>query len=152
MNGNVTRSPAASSAAAGHPLWRRALGVWLAIVLAETLHGVLRGLWLVPRVGEAAAQRVGFLLGCAIVLGIAAAASRWLGARSATQRWQVGLLWCVLMAGFEIAIGLARGFDAARIGAEFNPAQGGLMAFGLLLTLAAPTLGARLRERFGKRA
>ena len=128
-------------------LWWRALAVWLSVALAETVHGVLRGLWLVPQVGEAPAQRIGFVVGCIIVLGIATLASRWLGARSTAQRWQVGTLWCALMAGFEVLIGRARGFDAARIAAEFDPAQGGLMLFGLLLMLAAPTLGAWMRSR-----
>jgi hypothetical protein len=53
------------------------------------------------------------------------------------------------MAGFELLIGLARGFDARRIVAEFDAAQGGPMLFGLLLMLAAPTLGAWLRRRRG---
>ena len=128
-------------------LWRRALAVWLSIALAETVHGVLRGVWLAPQVGEGLAQRIGFAVGCAIVLGIATLSSRWLGARSAAQRWQVGALWCVLMAGFEVLIGRARGLDPARVAAEFDPAQGGLMLFGLLLMLAAPTLGAWLRSR-----
>ena len=71
-------------------LWWRALAVWLSIALAETAHGVLRGLWLVPQVGEVLAQRIGFVVGCIVVLGIAALASRWLGVRSTAQRWQVG--------------------------------------------------------------
>ena len=57
-------------------LWRRALAVWLSIAIAETVHGVLRGLWLTPRVGEAMAQRIGLALGSIIVLGIATMSSR----------------------------------------------------------------------------
>lgn len=145
----MDEQPVVSGKAGGRPLWRRASLAWLSIALAETVHGVLRGLWLVPRVGEAVAQRIGFVVGCVIVLGIATLASRWLGAASAAQRWQVGALWCVLMAGFELLIGVARGFDASRIAAEFDPRQGGTMLFGLLLMLAAPTLGAWLRRRRG---
>lgn len=130
-------------------LWRRTLAVWLSIAVAETVHGVLRGLWLVPRVGDVKAQRIGFAVGCVIVIGIATLSSRWLGTRNAAQRWQVGVVWCALMAGFELLVGRARGLDAARIVAAFDPAQGGLMAFGLLLMLLAPTLGLRLREAVG---
>ena len=51
------------------------------------------------------------------------------------------------MAGFELLVGHARGLDASRIAAEFDPTQGGPMLFGLLLMLAAPSLGAWLRQR-----
>jgi hypothetical protein len=136
----------------GLAFWGRALAAWALIAAAETVHGILRGWLLVPAVGEAAAQRIGFVLGCLIVLGLAAFTSRWLGAPAARHRWLVGALWAALMAGFEWLIGRARGFDAARIAAEFDPARGGLMAFGLLLMLVAPTLGAWLRGRFAGRA
>lgn len=125
----------------------RAGAVWLSIALAETVHGMLRGWWLVPQIGEPAARRVGFVVGCLLVLGIATLSSRWLGASTAAQRWRVGALWCGLMAGFELLIGQLRGLDAAQLAAEFDPRQGGLMLFGLLLMLAAPTLGAWLRSR-----
>jgi hypothetical protein len=141
--------PVVSGKAGSRLPWGRALALWLAIALAETVHGVLRGLWLLPRVGEVAAQRIGFGVGCVIVLGIATWGSRWLGAAGAAQRWQVGVLWGVLMAGFEWLIGLARGFDARRIAAEFDPTQGGTVLYALLLMVAAPTLGAWLRHRRG---
>lgn len=127
--------------------WGRALVVWLLIALLETVHGILRGLWLVPALGEAAAQRLGFAIGCALVLAVAWATSRWLGAATRAAQWQAGLLWLLLMLGFELAIGRARGFGWERIAAEFDPRQGGLMLVGLLLMGLAPLLGAWLRER-----
>lgn len=125
--------------------WARAVAVWALIAAAETLHGVLRGMFLVPAVGEAAASRIGFVVGCAIVVGVAWATSRWLGAATAAAQWRVGLLWAALMLGFEVVIGRAQGFGWARIGAEFDPTRGALMGFGLLLVAAAPRLAGRLR-------
>jgi len=127
--------------------WGRALAVWLLIAVLETVHGIVRGLWLVPALGEVAAQRLGFAIGCALVLAVAWATSRWLGAATRAAQWQAGLLWLLLMLGFELAIGRARGFGWERIAAEFDPRQGGLMLFGLLLMGLAPLLGAWLRER-----
>ena len=124
----------------------RALVVWLLIAAAESVHGVMRGLWLVPAVGEVAAQRIGFVLGGAIVLGVATLASRWLAATTRTRQGMAGALWCALMAAFEVLVGLARGYDGTRIAAELDPGRGGLMGFGLLLMLAAPALGAWLRR------
>jgi len=127
--------------------WGRAVAVWLLIALLETVHGILRGLWLVPALGEVAAQRLGFAIGCLLVLAVAWATSRWLGAATRAAQWQAGLLWLLLMLGFELAVGRARGFGWERIAAEFDPRQGGLMLFGLLLMGLAPLLGAWLRER-----
>ena len=75
------------------------------------------------------------------------ATSRWLGAATRRAQLQAGALWLLLMLGFELLIGRARGFGWERIAAEFDPRQGGLMLFGLLLMLLAPMLGAWLRGR-----
>jgi hypothetical protein len=126
--------------------WRRALAVWALIALAETVHGVLRGLLLVPALGEMVAQRIGFAVGCGLVLAVAWMCSGWLAARTPAAQAKTGLLWMLLMLGLEIVVGLLRGMDAARIAAEFDPGQGGLMLYGLLLLAAAPWLAARLRR------
>jgi hypothetical protein len=131
----------------GLALWARALVVWLLIALAESVHGTLRELWVVPALGATAAHRVGFVVGAGIVLGIAWSTSRWLGATTRGAQLQVGALWLVLLLGFEVAIGRARGFDWPHIAAEFDPSQGRLMLFGLLWIGVAPLLGAQLRGR-----
>ena len=46
----------------------RGLLVWLLIMLAETIHGILRGLLLVPLVGETAAGRIGWPMGVVLVM------------------------------------------------------------------------------------
>jgi hypothetical protein len=139
--------PAPRPAAADpHELpWLHALAVWALIALVETAHGVLRGLFLVPAVGEAAAQRIGFMVGSALVLAVAVLCSRWLGARTPAAQFKTGLLWMLLMLGFELLIGRLRGFGWARIAAEFDPSQGGPMLLGLLLMALAPWLAARMR-------
>jgi hypothetical protein len=119
----------------------RIVAVWLLIAALETVHGIVRGLWLVPALGEPAAQRLGFGVGSLLVLAVAWATSRWLGATTRAAQWQAGLLWLLLMLGFELAIGRARGFGWERIAAEFDPRQGGLMLFGLVLMFLAPMLG-----------
>ena len=131
----------------GFIFWRRALAVWVLIALVETVHGVLRGLFLVPAVGEAAAARIGFVVGAALVVGLSGWTSRWLGATTRVAQLKTGLLWLILMFGYELMIGRAQGFSWQRIGSAFDPAQGGLMVFGLLLMALAPMLGAELRRR-----
>ena len=124
----------------------RALAVWLLIAVVESAHGTLREFFLVPVVGAALAGRIGFGVGCALVVGVAWLTSRWLGATTRAAQLGVGLLWAVLMLGFEIALGRARGFSWSRIGADYDLSQGGLMGFGLLLLLLAPCIAAGLRR------
>ncbi len=124
----------------------RAVAVWLVIAVVESVHGSLRELFLVPAVGASTAQHIGFVVGSALVVGVAWLTSRWLGAGTHAAQLGVGALWLVLMLGFEIALGLARGLGWQRIGADYDLSQGGLMGFGLLLMLLAPMIGARLRR------
>ena len=60
----------------------RGLLVFIGIMAAETVHGVLRGLFLVPRVGEETASLLGWPAGMAIVLLISTLAIGWTGLRA----------------------------------------------------------------------
>ena len=60
-----------------------------------------------------------------LVVAVAWATSRWLGATTRAAQLLAGLLWLLLMLGFELAIGRARGFGWQRIGAEFDPRRAG---------------------------
>ena len=57
----------------------RGLLVFLGIMAVETVHGVLRGLFLVPRVGEETAARLGWPVGMVLVLLISTLAIGWTG-------------------------------------------------------------------------
>lgn len=122
----------------------RGLLIWLLIMLAETIHGMLRGLFLAPLVGAAAAERIGWPIGAALVIGIAALTIRW---ADLTARWQLlalGAVWAVLTVGFEAIIGMLRGLDAQAMLAELNPLTGSI-AWSAAMMLAAPLVAARLR-------
>jgi hypothetical protein len=126
--------------------WRRALVVWLVIILAETVHGVLRQLFLTPLVGDLPARQFGVAVGSLIIFAIALLFSRWLGARTLRAQLAVGLCWVVLTVAFEIGLGMLLGVTRERIFADYDVAQGGFMALGLLFMLLAPALAAGLRR------
>lgn len=123
----------------------RGLAVWLFIMLVETLHGLLRGLLLVPRVGEETAGRIGWPIGLVIVLGISIALAPWMAIRDTSALLRLGGLWAVLTLIFELTIGLLRGLDLPRLLAELNPLAGGLTIYSLAAMFLAPLLAARLR-------
>jgi hypothetical protein len=125
--------------------WSRALIAWLAIVVAESIHGALRQAFLAPVIGDFPARQVGVPIGCAIILAIACATVRWIGARTLRDQLAVGLAWLVLIAGFEVGLGLALGLSRERILSDYDLPHGGFMGLGLAFLLVSPVLAARLR-------
>ncbi len=131
--------------------WTKALAVWLLIVIAESIHGIIRQLFIVPLIGDMPARRVGVLIGSAIIFAIAWACIRWIGARSFVEQFRVVLLWVVLIAIFEFSLGAALGYSQARMLSDYNLEEGGFMGIGLIFMLFAPALAARARG-FGQNA
>jgi hypothetical protein len=124
----------------------RGLLVWLIIMVVETIHGVLRGLLIVPHTGERMAARIGWPIGAILVLVVSYLTVRWNGIRHSQGLLRLGIVWTILTFAFEIAIGLLRGFGKEQLWAEINPASGGLMIYSLAVMLFAPLLAARLRK------
>ncbi|MSV35818.1 MAG: hypothetical protein EXQ47_09505 [Bryobacterales bacterium] len=102
---------------------------WFALIAVETVHGVLRNLFLVPVVGDAHARQIGVVVGSALVLATAFAFIRWM--RPASMR---AALW----------IGaLGRSWD--QLLADYDLNGGGYLSFGMVLLGLAPWIAAKLR-------
>ena len=123
--------------------WSRALLAWLLIVLAETVHGILRQLLLAPAIGDLPARQVGVFVGSAIIFAVAWLTIRWIGARRVREQFAIGAVWVALIVAFEISLGLALGYSRERMLSDYDLANGGWMGFGLLFLLCAPWLAAR---------
>ena len=127
-------------------IWRRALVVWLVVIAAETVHGILRQLFLAPIVGDLAARQIGVVVGSFIIFIIAFVSVRWLNVRTLREQLGVGALWVVLTVVFELALGTLLGLTRERMLADYDLTAGGFMAFGLLFLLLSPFLAARARR------
>ena len=126
--------------------WARALAVWLLIALVEIVHGSLRRILLVPRVGEWRSAQIGAVVGALLILGVALLAIRWMGARSTGTLLGIGLLWLVLMLSFEFLAGRhLSGYSWERILSEYDLLRGGLLSLGMLVLALSPLLAARVR-------
>ena len=132
-------------------MWARALVVVFGIACAETVHGIARTLWVMPRLGDLRARQVGVLTGSLLVVAIATLAIRWIGPRTGQQKLAIGALWLVCMLAFEVGLGRALGASWARIAADYDPAQGGFMLLGMAALLFAPMLACRIRNPFPPR-
>ena len=129
----------------------RALVVVVGIACAETLHGVARTIWVTPRFGDLRARQLGVLTGSLLILAIATISIRWLGPRTDRQKLAIGALWVACMVAFEVGLGRALGASWSRLAADYDPAQGGFMLFGMAVLLLAPTIAARIRDPFPPR-
>jgi len=118
----------------------RGFTIWLVIIIAETLHGTARNVWLAPYMSDLSARQLSFFSGALVILAIATLFAPWLQA-SRSQLFKIGLLWALLTLLFELCLGrFILRYSWARLFADYNLFQGGLMVFGLLLLVFAPLL------------
>lgn len=125
--------------------WPRALAAWLLIIIAESLHGMIRQGFIAPVIGELPAKQVGVVIGSILILAIAWMCIRWIGARSFGQQLAIGLIWVALTALFEFGLGTTLGYSRERMLSDYKLTEGGLMGLGMLVMLFAPALAARVR-------
>jgi hypothetical protein len=116
--------------------------------VAEVVNGTVRTLAVAPLVGDFTARQIGTVTGCVLIGLVAWFGSPWLRATSPRAQWAVGLLWLMLMMGFEVAFGrLVAGASWQRLAEDYNLARGGLLGLGMLWLLCAPRLAAVVRQR-----
>jgi hypothetical protein len=124
----------------------RAIAIWLVLICAEILHGIARGIFLVPHVGEFRSNQIGVFTGSIIILAIAMAFVRWIGATRTADLLAVGLLWLVLTLAFEVLFGrFVVGASWERLAADYDVSRGGRLPFGMLVLALSPLIAAKLR-------
>jgi hypothetical protein len=124
----------------------RALAVWLIIMFAEFIHGVLRTAFLTPYVGDFQARQIGVFVGSLLILTIACLSIRWIQAATIQALTIVGFFWLALTLLFELSFGrFVLGLSWERIASDYDVARGGLLPFGLLFLTLSPLISAKLR-------
>ena len=127
--------------------WRRAIAVWLGLIGAETIHGILRTLVLLPVVGDRRARQIGVFTGSLVNLGITHLFIHWIGARTTRAFIGIGMVWVMLTMIFEVAFGrLVVKSSWERVRSDYDLAHGGLLPIGLVALAGSPLVAARLRH------
>lgn len=125
----------------------QSIAVWFVLILAEILHGIARGVLLVPYVGQFRSNQIGVFTGSAIILAIAIVFARWLGATRPSQSFGIGFLWLVLTLAFELLFGrLVVGASWDRLFSDYNVLQGGLMPLGMIVLVLSPWIAVKVRK------
>lgn len=125
--------------------WPRALAAWMLIVVAETIHGIIRQLFIAPVLGDLPSRQLGVLTGSIIIFAITWLGIRWIGACTLKEQLATGFVWVILIAAFEFTLGTALGLSRERMLSDYDLSNGGFMGAGLLFLLLAPALAAKMR-------
>ncbi|HXW96846.1 MAG TPA: hypothetical protein VEI47_04610 [Gemmatimonadales bacterium] len=123
------------------------MAVLLVMVVAESVHGALRNALLAPVVGDIRARQLSVATGSILILLIATASIRWIGASSRRSLIGIGGLWVSLMLAFEVGVGrwVAR-LSWDRILSDYDLVRGGMLGIGMLILAAAPLIAAGIRR------
>ena len=124
----------------------RALLVWLLMMAVETIHGVLRNMFLTPLVGDLRARQIGVFIGSALILGIAVAFIGWIRPSSVRALAGIGAMWLVLTLAFEFGLGLALRRPWADMLADYDLTRGGLLSIGMVVLALSPWIAAEIRK------
>lgn len=134
-------------------LFLRGLIIWLIFIVAESVNGTVRILWLVPLLGDARGHQISFVTGSILIVAIATALIRWLHTSRVSHLIAVGLQWLILTVVFEIILGrFVLGYSWEQIAADYNVLQGGFMPFGLVLLTLSPLIATKLRQLLNRTA
>lgn len=121
--------------------------VWLIIIGAETLHGVIRNAFLAPLIGDTEARRISVLTGTLMIFAITFIFVRWLKGGRAGHFLAVGVMWIAMTFAFEVLLGrLVLGLSWERILADYDLSQGNFLAVGFVVMLFAPVALAKLTD------
>ncbi|QDU80482.1 hypothetical protein Pla110_22120 [Polystyrenella longa] len=135
-------------------LWRiiiRTAIIWLILIGAEIIHGVLRAITLVSMVGEFRSNQIGVFTGSLIIFAISYLSIHWIGAKTNDELLLVGMIWLILTVSFEVLFGrFVAGLSWKQLSSSYNLLEGGLMPMGLIFLFFSPMIAASLRKYGGK--
>jgi hypothetical protein len=122
------------------------LAIWLLIISAEFVHGILRTLFLEPLIGDFQARQISVFVGSLIILTIAYFSVQWIRAKNIQSLIVVGLIWLILTLMYEISLGrFVFGFSWKKILSDYDISKGGLLPFGLIILTLSPLITYKLR-------
>jgi hypothetical protein len=125
----------------------RAFVVWLLIIGLETVHGILRTVFLAPWIGDFPARQIAVFTGSLLIFLVSLLTVSWIQAGSTRQWLLVGLVWVAVTVLFEVALGkVLLALPWERIFEDYDVTRGGLLGFGLLFMLLSPLLAGKVRK------
>ena len=123
----------------------RTLALCVALAGAETLHGIVRTVWLVPRLGKERALKLSAFSGSLLALLVSCYFVPGMGLDRLHEQLLLGAVLAAFMASFDIAMGLLLLRKSWRkVAADFDPRTGNWLLLGLAALAFMPALAAKL--------
>lgn len=119
----------------------RVISLCVVLAGAETLHGIARTAWVIPRIGKERALKLSALTGSLLALAICWLLVPPLQLQGALAHLALGGVLAVFMAALDLAIGrfvMRKAWH--KLWPDFNPATGNYLLYGLLFLCVAPLL------------
>jgi hypothetical protein len=120
-------------------LWIKISCICLMLASVETLHGIARTIFVVPKIGNKRAKQYSVISGTLLAFAVCYIMVPWLDINVEYQLVLVGLVLAVFMASFDII--LARFVVKLKwksIINDFNPAKGNYLIFGMISLIIIP--------------
>lgn len=127
--------------------WNQVFLVWFLIIIAETLHGILRTLYITPIIGDHAARQIGVLIGSVLIFMIAWFTVERIGAYTRKDQFTIGAVWVILTILFEFLLGIILNYPLSRILSDYDITRGGFMGLGIIFMLFVPMLVSMLKGK-----
>ena len=127
---------------------RRALVVWVILLILAVVNGGVRDMWLSPWLGETAGRALSSVLLSGLIVLATWMTIGWIRPPDARAALAVGMLWLGLTLTFEFIVGHF-GFRKtwAELLADYDLRRGRIWIAVLVATTLAPLGMARLRQR-----
>ena len=119
--------------------WLQIVSLCVLLASAETLHGIARTVWVVPRLGKVRALKLAIVTGSLLAFAVCVWRVPGIGLRGDAAHLALGLGLAAFMAGFDIAMGMwVLRKPLAKVLPDFNPATGNYLLYGLIGLALAP--------------
>jgi hypothetical protein len=126
---------------------RRALVIWVVMLLVASVNGAIREALLIPMIGDVAGRAVSTLMLSGLVLLLTYLTIQWIHPRSGHEAWTVGGLWVASTLAFEFLAGhFLFGNPWSQLLEDYNVFRGRIWILVLITIAVAPRLCARIRS------
>lgn len=112
--------------------------LWLPMIIIAIINGTARDLWYNKYISELAARQISTL---SLILLLAIYINftiKKYPPKSASQAFQIGLIWVLLTLGFEFGLGIIRGNSWMQLLNDYNVLKGHLWVLVPIWTFLAP--------------